>query len=227
MIILDTNVVSEPMRPQPDERILRWLSAQDASTLFLTVVTEAELRTGLAFLPEGRRRAKLVAALEAVLTQDFAGRVQPFEGEAAARAYAAVQAGRQEAGRPIAMADATIAAIARSRGTRVATRNVYDFGGTGVEVVNPRDQQRRPQAERLSVRHRWRLGRAQVRTAQRPGLHLAQVMEALARCCLCNKVSIDDRFSVMRLCGVAAKYRYRKIDEVGAVGVQIARFLPP
>ena len=140
MIILDTNVVSEPMRPQPDERVLRWLSAQDAGTLFLTAITEAELRTGLAFLPEGRRREALGAALESVLTQDFASRVLPFEGGAAARAYATVQAERRDAGRPIAMADAMIAAIARSRGMRVATRNVGDFEVTGVEVVNPWDQ---------------------------------------------------------------------------------------
>ncbi len=137
MIILDTNVVSEPMRPAPDERVLRWLAAQDASTLFLTAVTEAELRTGLALLPAGKRREALTAALEAVLTQDFAGRVLPFEGGAAARAYAAIQAERREAGRPIAMADAMIGAIARSRGMRVATRNTGDFAGTGVELVNP------------------------------------------------------------------------------------------
>ncbi|TNC45240.1 type II toxin-antitoxin system VapC family toxin [Rubellimicrobium rubrum] len=137
MIVLDTNVVSEPMRPVPDERVLRWLAAQDAGTLFLTAVTEAELRTGLALLTAGRRREALTAALEAVLAQDFAGRVLPFEGGAAARAYAAIQAERREAGRPIAMADAMIAAIALSRGLRVATRNTGDFEGTGVELVNP------------------------------------------------------------------------------------------
>lgn len=137
MIVLDTNVVSEPMRPVPDERVLRWLSAQDAGTLFLTAVTEAELRTGLALLPAGKRREGLTVALEAVLAQDFAGRVLPFEGGAAARAYAAIQAERRAAGRPIAMADAMIAAIARSRGLRVATRNTDDFEGTGVELVDP------------------------------------------------------------------------------------------
>ncbi|TNC63111.1 type II toxin-antitoxin system VapC family toxin [Rubellimicrobium roseum] len=137
MIVLDTNVVSEPMRPVPDERVLRWLAAQDASTLFLTAVTEAELRTGLALLPTGKRREGLTLALEAVLAEDFAGRVLPFEGGAAARAYAAIQAERREAGRPIAMADAMIAAIARSRGMQVATRNTGDFEETGVELVNP------------------------------------------------------------------------------------------
>jgi toxin FitB len=137
VIVLDANVVSEPMRPVPDERVLRWLAAQDASTFFLTAVTEAELRTGLALLPAGKRQEGLTLALEAVLAEDFAGRVLPFEGGAAARAYAAIQAERREAGRPIAMADAMIAAIARSRGMRVATRNTGDFERAGVELVNP------------------------------------------------------------------------------------------
>ena len=137
MIILDTNVVSEPMRPQPDTNVLRWLAAQDAGTLFLTAITEAELRTGVALLPEGKRREALRAALEAVLVQDFAGRVLPFEGGDTARAYAAIEAGRRSSGRPIAMADAMIAAIARARGMRLATRNVDDFEGAVVEIANP------------------------------------------------------------------------------------------
>ena len=137
MIILDTNVVSEPMRPEPDARVLAWLAGQDAGALFITAVTEAELRTGLAIMPEGRRREALAAALEAVLAEDFAGRVLPFEGGPAARAYAAIQAERRGTGSPISMADAMIAAIARARGAQVATRNVDDFAGTGVEVVNP------------------------------------------------------------------------------------------
>lgn len=116
MIILDTNVVSEPMRPELDARVLVWLADQDVGALFTTAVTEAELRTGFAIMPEGRRREALGAALEAVLVEDFARRVLPFEGGAAARAYAA---------------------IARARGAQVATRNVSDFAGTGVEVINP------------------------------------------------------------------------------------------
>lgn len=139
MIILDTNVVSEPMRPEPDPRVLAWLAGQDAGALFVTAVTEAELRTGLAIMPEGRRREALGAALEAMLAEDFAGRVLPFEAGAAARAYAVIHATRRSLGRPIAMADAMIAAIARARGMQVATRNVDDFKGTGVEVINPWD----------------------------------------------------------------------------------------
>jgi predicted nucleic acid-binding protein len=139
VIVLDTNVVSEPMRPVPDERVLVWLAGQDASVLFITAVTEAELRTGLAFLPEGKRREALGAALEAVIGEDFAGRVLTFEGGAVARAYSAIQAERRAAGKPISMADAMIAATARARGWRVATRNVADFAGTGVELLNPWD----------------------------------------------------------------------------------------
>jgi toxin FitB len=137
MIVLDTNVVSEPMRPEPDAGVLTWLARQDASALFITAVTEAELRTGLALLPEGRRRDALEAALEAVLAEDFAGRVLPFEAGATARAYAAIQAARRGVRRPISMADAMIAAIAGTRGWQVATRNVDDFAGTGVELINP------------------------------------------------------------------------------------------
>ena len=136
MIILDTNLVSEPMRSRPDGQVLRWLAARDASTLFLTAVTEAELRTGVALPPDGRRREALGAALEAMLAQDFAGRVLPFEG-GAARAYAAIQANRRRSGRPIAIADALIAAIAQASGMQLATRNVDDFVDTDVEIINP------------------------------------------------------------------------------------------
>lgn len=137
MIVLDTNVVSEPMRPKPDERVMRWFADQDAADLFTTAITEAELRTGAALLPAGQRREAIAVAVEAVLTESFSGRVLPFEGGPAARAYAEIQAARRAAGRPIATADAMVAAVARSRGARVATRNGADFEGTGVEVVNP------------------------------------------------------------------------------------------
>lgn len=137
MIILDTNVVSEPMRPEPNARVLAWLAAQEATTLYLTAITEAELRTGVALMPEGRRREATQIALEAVFVEDFAGRVLPFESGAAARAYAAIQAERRVRGRPIGMADAMIAAVARSCGAQLATRNVGDFEATGVEVVDP------------------------------------------------------------------------------------------
>ena len=125
------------MRPHPDAQVLSWLAARDACTLFLTAVTEAELQAGVALLPGGKRGEALGAALEAIQAQNFAGRMLPFEGGAAARAYAAIQANRRRSGRPIAMADALIAAIARACGMQLATRNVDDFVDTGVAIVNP------------------------------------------------------------------------------------------
>lgn len=136
MILLDTNVVSELMRPGPAGVVLGWFDHQEASNLFLSTISEAELRAGVAVLPAGRRRERLLAAVEAVVVQDFAGRLLPFDS-AAARAYAAIYAARRAAGRPIAEADCQIAAIAACRGFAVATRNVGDFTGCGVDVVAP------------------------------------------------------------------------------------------
>ena len=136
MIVLDTNVVSELMRDSPQPQVLSWLDDQLASTLFVTAITEAELRYGVEILPAGQRRDRLFAEVEGTLREDFAGRILPFDS-AAARAYAVIAADRRAAGRPISQADCQIAAIARSRGARVATRDVDDFAGCGVEVMNP------------------------------------------------------------------------------------------
>lgn len=136
MILLDTNVISELMRPEPSPAVLDWFGAQDAANLFISAVTEAELRTGLATLPEGPRRDRLQSALDGMVEEDFPGRVLPFDG-AAARAYAEIAARRRAAGRPIAEADCQIAAIAMAAGAPVATRNVKDFDGCGIELINP------------------------------------------------------------------------------------------
>lgn len=136
MILLDTNVVSELMRPDPSRTVLDWFEGRDAAALFLSTISEAELRAGVAVLPNGRRRDRLLAAVEAVIARDFAGRLLPFDS-AAARAYPAIYAARRAAGRPIAEADCQIAAIAASRGFAVATRNVDDFAGCGVDVIDP------------------------------------------------------------------------------------------
>lgn len=136
MILLDTNVVSELMRPAPAVGVLDWFDVQDAATLWLSTVSEAELRAGVAMLPAGRRRDRLLAAVDAMIEQDFAGRMLPFDS-AAARFYAGIYAARRAAGRPIMEADCQIAAIAASRGMAVATRNVGDFEGCGVEVIDP------------------------------------------------------------------------------------------
>ena len=134
--VLDTNVVSEVMRPHPSSAVVDWLDRQAPSTLYLSAVSEAELRYGIETLPAGRRRERLRSALEAVLQEEFAGRIIPFD-TSAARAYAAVGAARRAAGQPISHADCQIAAIAHSRGAWVVTRDVAGFEGCGVEVVNP------------------------------------------------------------------------------------------
>ena len=138
MIVVDTNVVSELMLPSPADAVIEWTSAQEAHTLYFTTISEAELRYGVAFLPIGRRREQLLAAVEGVLREDFAGRVIPFDRQAA-RAYAEIASTRRAAGRPIHYADCQIAAIARSVGASVATRNVRDFEGCGIDVINPWD----------------------------------------------------------------------------------------
>ena len=136
MIVLDTNVVSELMRLVPDPAVMTWFSGQDSAGLHLTAVSEAELRTGAAILPAGRRRDRLAAEIDAVIGEDFAGRVLPFDS-AAARAYATIAATRRSLGRPIPEADCQIAAIARARDAAVATRNAGDFAQCGIDVIDP------------------------------------------------------------------------------------------
>ena len=136
MWILDTNVVSELMRPEPDPRVVKWLGARPGGSLFLTSIVEAELRYGLALLPEGRKRTDLTAALEDMLNQDFAERILPF-GRSAARIYAEIVSSRRKQGRPISHFDGQIAAIARSCDAGVATRNETDFADCHIEVINP------------------------------------------------------------------------------------------
>jgi predicted nucleic acid-binding protein len=134
--LLDTNVVSELMRPQPAPAVLNWFAARDPTALFLSAISEAELRTGVAVLPAGKRRDSLTETIDAMIAEDFAGRILPFDS-AAAKAFAVITATRRAAGRPIMEADCQIAAIARSRGVIVATRNVADFEGCGIGIVDP------------------------------------------------------------------------------------------
>lgn len=136
MVILDTNVVSEFMRERPEPEVVAWVNAHPTRDLFVTAVTEAEVRTGIAYLPAGRRRRYLVHAADRAFEELFEDRVLPFERKAA-RAYAGIAAERRTAGRPISQADCQIAAIALSLGASVATRNTRDFDGTGIAVVDP------------------------------------------------------------------------------------------
>ena len=136
MVVLDTNVVSELMRHHPHADVLAWLDDWPTRELFVTAVTEAEVRTGIALLPEGRRRRAIAAAADRAFGGLFAGRVLPFDSPAA-RAYAEIAAARRAAGRPVSQADGQIAAIARSRGMAVATRNIGDFDDIGIEIIDP------------------------------------------------------------------------------------------
>ena len=136
MIVLDTNVVSEPWRSRPSPAVIAWMRAQPTTALFTTAITEAELLYGAALLPSGRRRRSLETEIEQALSEDFLGRVLPFDSSAA-REYARIMSSRRSTGRPIAQADAQIAAIARSRGAMVATRNAGDFSDCGIDVMSP------------------------------------------------------------------------------------------
>ena len=136
MIILDTNVVSELMRPDPSSHVVDWVAGQAASDLYLSTVSQAELLYGVEMLPPGARRDRLLVAVEGMLRQDFDGRILHFDS-AAARACAAIAAARRAAGRPINHAGCYIAAIARCRDASVATRDVHGIAGSGVEPINP------------------------------------------------------------------------------------------
>jgi toxin FitB len=137
MKILDTNVVSELLRPNRHENVVAWVDAQPLAELFLTAITEAELHYGVAKMPNGKRKKALEADVDAILKQEFAGRILPFDSNAAIE-YAAIVSTRRALGKPISQFDAQIAAIARANGAAaIVTRNVEDFAGVGVEIVNP------------------------------------------------------------------------------------------
>ncbi len=136
MILLDTNVMSEPLRHAPERRVIDWLDAQPMETLFLSAITVAELRAGVALLPAGKRRAGLQDNLERRVLPLFAGRVLPFD-LACTQAYAALMAEARSSGRAIAAADGYIAAIAMANGFVVATRDIGPFEAAGAAVIDP------------------------------------------------------------------------------------------
>jgi toxin FitB len=136
VILLDTNVVSEMMRPQPAAAVVAFLRASGIDVLFLPSLAVAELRHGLARLPPGRRRSGLEANLDGVLMQGFPGRILVFD-EACAVAYATARSVRESAGRPLQMLDALIGGMALAHGATLATHNIADFDGYGLTVVDP------------------------------------------------------------------------------------------
>lgn len=135
MIVVDTNVISESIRTDPDPSVRAWLNRQVPSTLYVSTVTVAELLTGVEMLADGNRKDVLRAAVAEVLHL-FDGRVLAFDVEAA-YALAAIAATTRSAGRPVSMADGQIAATALSRGFEVATRDTTPFVAAGVPVIDP------------------------------------------------------------------------------------------
>jgi len=136
MIVLDTNVVSEPLKPAPDPVVLDWLNAQEPQTLYTTTVNLAELFAGVEALPAGRRKDALAQALSSQVLALFDGRILSFDTKAA-DALATTNASAQAQGNTMAFADCAIAAIARVNGFALATCNMRDFKGTGVSLIDP------------------------------------------------------------------------------------------
>lgn len=136
MFLLDTNILSAVMASRPAPQVAGWMAAQPADRLFTAAVCQAEILSGIAVLPRGRRREALEMAALAMFREDFAGRILPFDS-AAAVIYAELFAARRSAGRPAAMADLMIAAIARVHGASVVSRDAAGFDGCGLPLVNP------------------------------------------------------------------------------------------
>lgn len=137
MILLDTNVLSELMRPMPDAKVVRWLDAWPEWEVWISAVTVAEIRLGISLLPGGKRKELLLDIAEQMFQEDFPDRCLPFDCDAA-REYALIVAARTRQGYPISVEDGQIAAIAKTAGLALATRNTKDFSGiTGLKLVDP------------------------------------------------------------------------------------------
>ena len=136
MIVVDTNVISEIMRPQPNSKVVTWIAAQPRAQLYTTHINQIEILYGIAVLPDGRRRDALKAAADGMFAEDFAGRILPF-GAAAASRYTGIMLARRRVGKPIEGFDGLIAAIVLAAGATVATRDVGGFSDCGLPIVDP------------------------------------------------------------------------------------------
>ena len=136
MILLDTNILSELMRATPSPAVVGWIGSRSVTSLYTTSITQAEILHGIELLPAGTRRAGIAAAADAMFREDFAGRILPFDGDAA-RAYARIAAARSRMGRPISQFDAQIAGIGAAVGALLATRNTQDFQDCGLDLIDP------------------------------------------------------------------------------------------
>jgi predicted nucleic acid-binding protein len=136
VILLDTNVLSEPMRARPNLEVIRWLNEQDAAQLYVSSITVAEIHFGIACLPKGQRQRRLREAFGVFVDQAFDSRILSF-GTASAEIYGQIRATRRAQGRPITPLDAQIAAIALENDFSLATRNMKDFDGLDLVIHNP------------------------------------------------------------------------------------------
>ena len=141
MIVLDTNVVSELARPRPAPQVVDWVDMQDSADLVITAVTAAEIRAGVALLPNGRRKRQIAERMELLITETFGGYVLAFDVDSSAY-YASIIAARSRAGRPISGLDAQIGAVCTQYGATLATRNTTDFDGLDLNLINPWEIQR-------------------------------------------------------------------------------------
>jgi len=136
VLILDTNVISEILRQEPNESVVTWFESQPRHQLFTTAVTQAEILYGIALLPKGSRRQKLLDVAQLIFEEDLESRILAFGSDAATR-YAEIGAARRTSGRPISQFDAMIASIAHLHGAKIVTRNTSDFDNCGIEIINP------------------------------------------------------------------------------------------
>lgn len=136
MIVIDTNVLSELLKREPDQNVKSWMSRQPMTSVFTTTVTQAEILHGVALLPDGKRKNKMMEAVQTLFLKRFMGRILPFDIEAAVD-YAEIASLRRASGIPISQFDAQIAAITRTRGASLVTRNSDDFRDCGIKVINP------------------------------------------------------------------------------------------
>jgi predicted nucleic acid-binding protein len=136
VVILDTNVISEILRQEPNEAVVNWFRSQPGDQLFTTAITHAEVLYGISLLPKGSRREKLLAVAQLIFVEDLENRILAFSSEASSY-YADIGSSRRTSGRPISQFDAMIAAIARLHGATIATRNTSDFDNCGIDLINP------------------------------------------------------------------------------------------
>jgi len=136
MILLDTNVISEIVKPAPSPAVISWLNDQDSATLYISTIVLAEIGYGVEALPEGKRKQTLSAAVDSFVDRAFVDRILAFDRDAA-KLYGTLMAARRRAGQPLSALDGQIAATASSHGFQLATRNIRDFTNCGLVLVNP------------------------------------------------------------------------------------------